>query len=63
MKYAIETLEIERARLIKVIRELEEVPITTWSDGSVFSTGDRRMERGKNLETIEQAIKLLSEHA
>lgn len=63
MKYAIETLEIERARLIKVIRELEESPTTTLPDGSVFSTVDQQIKRSKNLKTIEEAIELLKGNA
>jgi dynactin complex subunit len=54
MIYAIETLEIEKSRLIKAIRELRSLPVS----GDDYPTG-RIDEHKQKLEELERSISFL----
>lgn len=60
MEYAIETLQIEVARLKRAAREQDAAPIT--SQELLWETKQRRNELLSKVEGLETAIRLLSEH-
>ena len=60
MEYAIETLEIEVARLRRAAREQDAAPIT--SQELLWEAKQRRNELLSKVEGLQAAIKLLGEH-
>ena len=60
MEYAIETLEIEVARLKRAAREQDAAPLT--SQEMLWEAKQRRNELLSKVEGLENAIRMLSEH-
>jgi hypothetical protein len=60
MEYAIETLEIEIARLKRAAREQDAAPIT--SQEALWEAKQRRNEILSKVDGLDEAIKLLREH-
>ena len=60
MEYAIETLEIEIARLKRAAREQDAAPIT--SQEALWETKQRRNEILSKVDGLDEAIKLLREY-